>query len=718
MALQPVNGDLAQQYLQSTLGLPIRPLQLPAGALAMGGPAVPMAGAIPTASDATPNMSPTEPMASIAPKPQLTSEPNMSVQPAPVPKPIAATAPPFDFNSSFAKVTKGESGGAGGAQNKDTGASGVFQLMPDQARAMGYSPEDVRKMSPEEQRDVLFPKYLARHGLDQADIQSDQDMALSIAAPGYVKSSVSPDTVLYRKGSKEAAANPNWQDASGNVTVASLDNYYGIDPTTKTAAGRTGNTNFINAPIVTPGKHEEARTLEEGVDTSDLRAGLPAKQEAAAGQIQGANQPVIDAALAEQAQRQAVQDQLQADRDAKAKEKADAQALYEDSKNKVAQAQKDYEADKAPAPFGGNVVSQILATIGQAMGAYGASITHTRNFASDMINQYLDAEQKRWEQNHLTLKYKVDTAKDLSAQQRADFNLAKAEHSLAQREWMNSELQTATARKGTAEAQRNLGLMLKDNQQHYEADDERLQMAAKDHVKITTQDTAETSRAPTPEETTARGEAAIKGGVSLESVEGARGQAGLPPRTPLNKDQQGIVDKVRPDLEKVTRAKQALRGLNDVLDKYGKGADIPGLGSALENTQVPFTGTNVLNTPIIGGIAHNLPGLGSGGIGNTDEARLNNQAVSRAITLTDIAQTSPGIEKSPALKELSAALQRYKRPEELRTYVERANAALAEQERQIIEGSTDDAKVRRHLYETTDEPPKPATTPYKPPGAP
>lgn len=711
MALTPVNGDLAQQYLNKTLGLPIQPLStgaLPAGALAMGGPMggpMSMAGATPSVSDALPNMSPAEPSASIAPKPTLSSEPNMSVQPTPsrgasgswgdtAPKAAAPSPPPFDFNSSFSKITQGESGGAGGAQNKDTGAVGVFQLMPKQAQAMGYSPDDIKKMSPEEQRDVLFPKYLASHKLQPSDIQSDQDMALSIAAPGFVKSSVAPDTVIYGKGSDEAKANPSWRDPSGNVTVASLDKYYGVDPATKTAVGRTGNSNFINAPVVTPGKHEEVRTLEEGVDTSDLQNAATARGEAQKGQIGAAFDPEIAAAQAEQAKAEEIQRRREAAADQAQKEKLAAKDLYDQSVAKVNQAQDDYQKDKAPAPFGGNVISQVLATIGQAMGAYGASITHTRNFASDMINEYLGAEQKRWEQNHLTLKYKVDSLDKLSDKQLAEFNLTKSEHQLAMDKWNNSELQAAAARKGTAMAQKNLGLMLKDSDDHVAADLERLQMVAKDHVKVSVSESTPTERAPTMDETTDRTHSFVAAGGGLANAERARGQAGLPPRIPLNKDQIAQAEKFQPEIEKLSGAEADLREGLAILDKGKKSPHgVPGVGP--RESFLPDWAY---------GVAGAVPGVGNvgkdeQGVSYVDQAKANRKILERAATVAVVEQVGKGhvgIERAPQL--IGKMQQSNPTEQDYRAHFDSQLKKIEARKRAFLAGIDDEA-VRRNIEE-------------------
>ena len=47
---------------------------------------------------------------------------------------------------------------------------------------------------------------------------------MMLAAPG--KRNAKPNTVIYKKGSAQAEANPGWQNSTGNVTVQSIDQYY------------------------------------------------------------------------------------------------------------------------------------------------------------------------------------------------------------------------------------------------------------------------------------------------------------------------------------------------------------------------------------------------------------------------------------------------------------------------------------------------------------
>lgn len=62
-------------------------------------------------------------------------------------------------------------------------------------------------------------KYLDRWSYD-----GKAPLGLVVAAPGY--RNASPDTIVYKAGSKEAKANPGWLDSSGNATVASITEFY------------------------------------------------------------------------------------------------------------------------------------------------------------------------------------------------------------------------------------------------------------------------------------------------------------------------------------------------------------------------------------------------------------------------------------------------------------------------------------------------------------
>ena len=64
-----------------------------------------------------------------------------------------------------------------------------------------------------------FDTYLSNWKYD-----GKASVGMMLAAPG--KRNAKPNTVIYKKGSAKAEANPGWQNSTGNVTVQSIDQYY------------------------------------------------------------------------------------------------------------------------------------------------------------------------------------------------------------------------------------------------------------------------------------------------------------------------------------------------------------------------------------------------------------------------------------------------------------------------------------------------------------
>lgn len=98
-------------------------------------------------------------------------------------------------------------------------AKNMFQILKGPAEEAGI---DLKKLNASDNMtDHLkaLDKYLTRWGYD-----GEAPLGLVIAAPGY--RNASPDTIVYKAGSKEAKANPGWLDSSGNATVASITEFY------------------------------------------------------------------------------------------------------------------------------------------------------------------------------------------------------------------------------------------------------------------------------------------------------------------------------------------------------------------------------------------------------------------------------------------------------------------------------------------------------------
>ena len=120
--------------------------------------------------------------------------------------------------SELYKVIQGESGGNSRAQNK-SGATGLFQFMPDTAKELGTTTKDILSMSPSQQVD-LYDKYL-----DRWNYSGSNRLGIMQAAPAYANSS--PETVVYKKDSAAWRQNPGWRELNGgSITVRSINSYY------------------------------------------------------------------------------------------------------------------------------------------------------------------------------------------------------------------------------------------------------------------------------------------------------------------------------------------------------------------------------------------------------------------------------------------------------------------------------------------------------------
>lgn len=116
------------------------------------------------------------------------------------------------------KVIKGESGFNPKATNK-SGASGLFQFMPEVAAELGWTTDEILSMAPAEQLKV-YDQYLERWDYDGSNA-----LGIMQGAPAFA--SASPDTVVYKKGSAAWKQNPGWRPKNGgHITVASINNYY------------------------------------------------------------------------------------------------------------------------------------------------------------------------------------------------------------------------------------------------------------------------------------------------------------------------------------------------------------------------------------------------------------------------------------------------------------------------------------------------------------
>jgi len=119
------------------------------------------------------------------------------------------------------RIIQLESGGDPAAKNP-SGATGLIQFMPETAKAMGTTTEELAKMPVEDQVRYVV-KYFENAGIT-AESPPD-DYALAVAAPAFVGK---PDsTVVYAKGSAAWDQNKPWRPADGgDITVGSIKAAY------------------------------------------------------------------------------------------------------------------------------------------------------------------------------------------------------------------------------------------------------------------------------------------------------------------------------------------------------------------------------------------------------------------------------------------------------------------------------------------------------------
>lgn len=122
-----------------------------------------------------------------------------------------------------------ESGGRPTAANPYTGASGIGQIMPAEAKALGYTPEQVRAMTPQEQLELDNQRLLKLHGKTADQIASIRgnpgENYIATTAPSFAGVGADDATPIYRKGSKEydAPGNSAWDlNKDGTVTAGEL----------------------------------------------------------------------------------------------------------------------------------------------------------------------------------------------------------------------------------------------------------------------------------------------------------------------------------------------------------------------------------------------------------------------------------------------------------------------------------------------------------------
>jgi hypothetical protein len=115
-------------------------------------------------------------------------------------------------------VIGGESGFNFAAVNSQSGATGAFQFTPSTAAGLGYSTAQIQAMTPAQQLGV-YDQYLSSNGYKGGSLGIMQ------AAPAYA--GASGNTIVYQRGSAAWNQNPGWRGSDGNITVNSINRYYG-----------------------------------------------------------------------------------------------------------------------------------------------------------------------------------------------------------------------------------------------------------------------------------------------------------------------------------------------------------------------------------------------------------------------------------------------------------------------------------------------------------
>lgn len=134
-------------------------------------------------------------------------------------KEVARLSKKYGFSKQeLYRVIQGESAFNPQAQNP-SGATGLFQFMPEVAAELGWTTEEIKYMAPAEQLKV-YDQYLSRW-----NFSGKNALGIMQAAPAFA--SASPGTVVYEKGTAAWKQNPGWRPADGgDITVASINNYY------------------------------------------------------------------------------------------------------------------------------------------------------------------------------------------------------------------------------------------------------------------------------------------------------------------------------------------------------------------------------------------------------------------------------------------------------------------------------------------------------------
>lgn len=164
---------------------------------------------------------------------------------------LIAQAMESDLDPEKMGIVIGPESGGNPAATSSTGHTGIIQLSEENAKALGTSTAELRKMTAAEQLPYAI-RYLQMHGITSES--PPEAYAMAVAAPKFIGT---PDsTVVYKKGSKEWKANKPWRpDDGGDITTASILRFYGLrDDAAANARGGDG--------LPTPQTNEEQELLD------------------------------------------------------------------------------------------------------------------------------------------------------------------------------------------------------------------------------------------------------------------------------------------------------------------------------------------------------------------------------------------------------------------------------------------------------------------------
>lgn len=120
-------------------------------------------------------------------------------------------------------LMSGESGGNTNAANSRSSAKGLFQFTDQAARGAGLKDAAEYASLPAAEQVAHGIAYFKKKGITEDS--PPEDYALAIAAPAFIGKP--PETVVYKKGSREHTDNrPWWPADGGDITVADIAAYY------------------------------------------------------------------------------------------------------------------------------------------------------------------------------------------------------------------------------------------------------------------------------------------------------------------------------------------------------------------------------------------------------------------------------------------------------------------------------------------------------------